>query len=271
MAFAGAFANLYVSPTNSHAKRLVGPAFSRWAVFSPEGGRLAYGADNRCDVCIVSVNGGKAQIFPVAGATGPVAWSPNGRRLAFVRRSGPVGTDAGTLMVANVDGSNAKALTRGNNFAGGTSLGVKMAWSPRGDRIAYLSNQRVHIIRLGDRHDIVVGFGRAPVWSPSGRYLAFSRFNKRVAVVRLDGVRLVDIDPSSADAYGMGVSWSPKSRLVAYARYTAAGRYQLAIARPEGTHIHVLTTELENVEIGPTYWSRDGQRILYGTYLQQGE
>src|SRR5436190_22239612 len=63
----------------------------------------------------------------------------------------------------------------------------------------------------------------------------------------------------------------PQVRLLAYARYTKDGRYQLAIARPDGTHLRVLTSEPEKVEIGPTYWSRDGQRIMYGTYLQQGK
>jgi Tol biopolymer transport system component len=272
MAFAGAQARLYVSPTNSHAKRLVGPAFSRWAVFSPDGKRLAYGADNRCDVCIVSVNGGTPQRFPVAGAVRPVAWSPNGKRLAFVRRDGPVGSDRGTLMVANLDGSNAKSLVRGENFTAGTSLGVKLAWSPPGDRIAYLSNSRVHIIRIRDRRDVAVGFGQAPVWSPNGRLLAFSRLlSHRVAVARYDGRGVHELDPLSTDGYGMGVSWSPKSRFIAYARYAKTDRYQLAIARPDGTQRRVLTTEPENVEIGPTYWSRDGETILYGTYLQQGE
>jgi hypothetical protein len=58
---------------------------------------------------------------------------------------------------------------------------------------------------------------------------------------------------------------------IASARYTKAGRYQLAIARSDGTHRRLLTTEVQDVEIGPSYWSRDGQTILYGTYLQQGE
>src|SRR4051812_1324572 len=56
MAFAGALGRLYVSPTNSHAKRLLDPRFSRWAVFSPNGKRLAYGVDG-CGVCIVDVAG----------------------------------------------------------------------------------------------------------------------------------------------------------------------------------------------------------------------
>jgi Tol biopolymer transport system component len=272
MAFAGALGRLYVSPTNSHAKRLLDPRFSRWAVFSPNGKRLAYGVDG-CGVCIVDVAGGAPKRLPVTEAAGPVAWSPDGRRLAFVRRDGPPGTDQGTLMVASLDGSNPRALVRGSNFTGGTSLGVKLAWSPRGNRIAYLNGYRtrVHIIRLAGSHDKVLGLGYAPVWSASGRQLAFSRLNGHIVVARDDGTHLRELDPLSTDGYGMAVSWSPKGVWIAYARYTKAGRYQLAIARPDGTHRRVLTTEAQDVQIGPSYWARDGQTILYGTYLQQGE
>lgn len=68
MPFAGAGARLYVSRTNSHAAPRR-PRVLALGVFSPDGKRLAYGVDNRCEVCIVSVNGGGAQRFPIAGQT----------------------------------------------------------------------------------------------------------------------------------------------------------------------------------------------------------
>jgi Tol biopolymer transport system component len=270
MVFSGPYARLYVSPTNSHAKRLLDARYSWWAVFSPDGKRLAYAVDG-CGICIIDVDGTNPHPFAVAGAAGPVAWSPDGRRLAFVGRKSASGRDEGTLMVANLDGSNARPLLQSSNFAAGTSLGVKMAWSPRGDRIAYLAGfpPRVHIVRVADGHDETVGTGFAPVWSPSGRQLAFT-LERGVAVVRADGSHRRQLDPLALDGYGMGVSWSPKSRRISYARWTKTGRYQLAIARADGTHRRVLTTEAKHVEIGPMYWSRDGQTILYGTYLQLG-
>jgi len=272
MAFSGSLGRLYVSPTNSHAKRLLDRRYSSWAVFSPDSRRLAYAVDG-CGVCIIDVDGDNAHRFAVAGAVGPVAWSADGRSLAFVVSDNTTGHGEGALMVANQDGSNARTLARGSNFAAGTSLGIKLAWAPHGDHIAYVSGSppHVHIIRVADGRDQALGTGTAPVWSPSGRQLAFSRPNRGIAVVRSDGSGQRQFDLLALDSYGMGVSWSPKGQRIAYARYTKAGRYQLAIARADGTHRHVLTTEAQNVEIGPSYWSRDGQTILYGRYLQQGE
>jgi len=270
MAFSGAYARLYVSPTNSHAKRLLDARYSWWAVFSPDGKRLAYSVDG-CGVCIINVDGSGRHPVAVAGAAGPVAWSPTGGRLAFVVRASPGGHDQGTLMVANLDGSKLRPLLQGSNFAAGTSLGIKMAWSPGGDHIAYITGSppRVHIVTVADGHDEAVGTGVAPVWSPSGRQLAFS-LKRGVAIVRADGSHRRQVDPLGLDFYGMGVSWSPNSRWIAYARWTKAGQYQLAIAKANGTYRRVLTTERKHVEIGPTYWSHDGQTILYGTYLQLG-
>lgn len=57
---------------------------------------------------LVGFGGSSADRLPSFAAADEPAWSPDGRKIAFVDRSGPVGTS----YAMNVDGSNLRQLTR---------------------------------------------------------------------------------------------------------------------------------------------------------------
>jgi Tol biopolymer transport system component len=267
MVYSGSLGRLYVSRIDGSKARLIDRRSTHWAVFSPDGKRVAYGADG-CGVCIARVDGRGRRRLAVAGARGPVAWSPDSKRLAFVISRSPRATK-GVLAVARPNGRGLRRLVKGRAFDGGTTLGVKMAWSPRGGRLAYLTGSptRLHVLRLRDRRQLAVVHGRAPIWSPNGRRLAYSN-GFRVASMRFDGTGRHELDPYSVDPYGVAVSWSPSGRRVAFARYPREERYQLTTATFKGRRPRVLVTEGHDVEIGPTYWAPNGRAILYTTYQQ---
>lgn len=271
VAYAGADRRLYVSRIDGTRPRLIDRRRPHWAAFAPNGKRIAYGVDG-CGVCIARVDGRRRRRLRVRGARGPLAWAPDSRRIAFVVSRRRRNADAGVLTIANANGSGRRALVFGRFFWGRSSVGVKMAWSPRGNRLAYLAGSRtkIHVLRLSDKRQLAAVTGRAPVWSPTGRRLAYST-GFRVAVMKFNGRRRHLLDGLSVDPYGSGVSWSPSGRWIAYARYSTQERYELATATFDGRKRRVLTSESRNVEIGPTYWSRDGKAILYTTFLQQGE
>ena len=268
--YAGTLGRLYVARIDGKKRRLLDRRRSRWAVFAPDGRYVAYGADG-CRLCLARTDGSWRRRFRIAGARGPVAWAPDSRHLAFVVSHASATIDRGVLTVARIDGSARRGLTRGRNFEGGTDVGVKMAWSPHGGRLAYLSGSptKVHVLRIRTARQLAVLRGRAPVWSPDGRWLAFSN-GFRIAVVRYDGRRRHLLDPLSVDPYGSGTSWSPGGRWIAFARYSRRERYQLTLATYDGRRHRVLTTESHEVEIGPTYWGRRGRAILYTRLGQRG-
>jgi Tol biopolymer transport system component len=116
-------------------------------------------------------------------------WSPDGRQLAFTR-SGPSGTS--DIFAVRRDGTGLRRLTRsGRAFAA--------EWSPGGEEMAFLqrSGERftVSVTDLERKRvrRIATVTAKVPlVWSPDGRYLAWSDFvehlgSDHVLVARADG------------------------------------------------------------------------------------
>jgi len=98
--------------------------------------------------------------------------------------------------------------------------------------------------------------------------------DRALAVVDADGRHLHVIDSLASDGYGLGVSWSPHGRWIAYHTTDARGEFgsdNVMIAHPDGTHRRRLVRGDDNEEMGPIYWSRDGQTVLYTHEVQFGD
>jgi Tol biopolymer transport system component len=130
-------------------------------------------------------------------------WSPDGSRIAFDWVSdGPCNTPAcNRIFLINADGTGRRALTPASRRCEGA------AWSPTGDRIAYVQWRpspeaviRSSIwIRSVDGSEVrrltfAKAFDSAPVWSPDGTRIVFSRDAKGSAygnyVINADGTGL---------------------------------------------------------------------------------
>jgi TolB protein len=182
---------IYVMDADGKERRRVARAggASNSLVWSPDGQRIAFltdagtvGVGQFCyPVWVVNADGTGERIL-TGSLKGPChkspAWSPDGRKIAFVRTQ-PGRGDAGALFVMNADGSGLRGLTHLVEQAGAPR------WSPDGRKIVFGSE----VADLPDSGGEVYvmnadGTGRRnltrnpahdtdPAWSPDGRKIAF--------------------------------------------------------------------------------------------------
>ena len=110
--------------------------------WSPDGRKFAFLGSGGCgDFCfslyVVRTDGSGLRDVtseldrrgPGRGPASDPAWSPDGRKLAFVRLSADLGEP---IYVVNADGSGLRRLTRG------PALDADPAWSPDGRKLAFV-------------------------------------------------------------------------------------------------------------------------------------
>jgi WD40-like Beta Propeller Repeat len=120
---------------------------------------------------VTRVGGGSAEVPAEAefAAVGPEAFAPDGGRLALLR--GLLEDPGAEVTVLDLATGALRTIAFGES-------GHDVAWSPRGDRIAAVLDDEIHLFDAADGRDLgVVAPGaraRRLAWSPDGAQLAFS-------------------------------------------------------------------------------------------------
>jgi Tol biopolymer transport system component len=161
----------------------------------------------------------------------PLAWSPDGSRLAFtagkVRSHGSIGQTS--IRIVSADGTNGRLLTRAPSHTA--------QW---------------------------------PTWSPDGRRIAFiarssSEDRNRLYVIRADGTGLHTLGPAPAShANDWSPDWSPDGRWILFERIgVGPSRNALMAIRPDGTGVRRIATLIAGPQFICPDWSPDGSKIAY--------
>ena len=203
--------------------------------FSPDGSRLAYHSIISSgpipfavsDHLVISKVDGSGRVdLPVLteGDTQPV-WSPDGSRLVFTG----LHSNAGKLdlYVVRADGTGLRRLTR----RGGSSA----AWSSR-NRIAYVRDDSLRIVRPDGTSGRRVATGRNPDWSPSGRSLAYD-LRGRTYTLAVRGSRAPRARRRLVRRGFQRPVWSPDGRLLAVLRPGGDVPADLFVIRSDGTRL----------------------------------
>jgi Tol biopolymer transport system component len=235
-----------ISPSGGGVKRLNLDVGEFWAAaLSADGKRVAFNPALGIEaggITLRTLDGARTVQIPNQPPQGEFssydfAWAPDGKKIAFV--------NGATVFTIDTDGRHLRELGKGSSptwtrdsqrvvFASGDNRGIDLKIavvgidgtglrllgrglnpdvSPSGDEVAYSNAVGVLVRPLeGGDARLVVRNGFGPVWSPDGRYLAFTRYTEcgeavcagRIFVVRADGGRPRAVwptvgDPSAAD------------------------------------------------------------------------
>jgi hypothetical protein len=182
---------------------------------SPDGARIAFDSDREGErgVYVSDVDGRNVRRVSGDGFAAIPSWSPDGRRLAFVRAE-PDQPEVWNLWTVELASGDTRRLT---SYRDGQLWGA--SWFPDGASVAYCHESRLVVMDLTTgaervyRSPIKGAAVRSPAVSPDGTRAVFQVQNKGTWLLDLKKgtMRKVMADPS-ADAY----TWSPDGRRVAY-------------------------------------------------------
>ena len=230
------------------------PAKSRIAFVSTPGPGSA-------PLYVVNADGsGQGWLTLTAEGGPPVAWSPDGRRIAFASmRDGN-----SEVYVMNADGSGQRRLTRD------PAQDSVRAWSPDGRKIAFVRQRArgsdVYLVNPDGGGQRRLTRNAAPsydlAWSPNGRKIAFlSRRddNSEIYVMNADGSELRNLtrDPAGDSTF----AWSPDGRKIAFTS-KRDGTWDVHLMNADGSRLRNLTRNPAH-DAAPA-WSPDGRKIAFG-------
>lgn len=119
-------------------------------------------------VSAISVDGGRATRLRLKPEPwGAVAYSPDGKRIAYDAEGG--------IYVADADGSNAQRIPGQPSVR--ESSNANPSWSPHGDRIVFERDESLYTISPEGGDPEFLGRGSAPRWAPDGRIVFTSGYD----------------------------------------------------------------------------------------------
>jgi Tol biopolymer transport system component len=223
------------------------------------------------------------------------AWSPDGKRLAFVVQDGD--HPDGSIWTANADGSGAALLS-----AGGAECPVGLfhpAWSPDGTKLAVVcypggsDHESVAVMDLATKSILRLAnfthpdaVDSAPTWSPDGRTIAFCILHYDPTVSFVAGSVVATVPAAggevqrltSPDAFMSDPDWGPDGAELVMNSYdlgtisSTAKPSNLYAIRPDGSGLRQLTHSSVDgsMRIGQPHWDPDGTRLVVSILTATG-
>jgi Tol biopolymer transport system component len=213
------------------------------------------------------------RLTPNPGQTVDATWSPDGKKVAFMRlREGWFEYD---IFVVNADGSGETQLTH----QGGTN--TRPLWSPDGRKIAFMSTRdgfpaQIFVMNADGsdpRHLTTDNLFPSLLcsWSPDGTRITFTR-SGRIFVMNADGTNPLALTTPRQDSQeDMDAQWSPDGSKIAFSRVQRSEETYISnlwVMDGDGSNPKSLTNfalgGLEGSILGYS-WSPDDVKLAFGS------
>jgi dipeptidyl aminopeptidase/acylaminoacyl peptidase len=177
------------------------------------------------------------------------AWSPDGRRLAFVA---PGAGGAGDIFVVDADGRHKGRITRTDRVQEASP-----SWSPDGRHLVVDRRGSIVVLRADGGGERRLRAGLQPAWSPGGRRIAFTD-GDNLHLVSARGGRARPV--TSATGAQTAPAWSPDGRRLAYVS-DETGTLDIYVLDLRSGTVTPLTAD-QAVDGAPAF-STNGKHVLF--------
>ena len=233
--------------------------------YPPPSGKIVFATDRdwgtgNNDLYLMNADGsGLTRLTDTDTDDAMPAWSPDGRRIAFVSWR----DRKFEIYIMNADGSGLTRLT--NNPA----YDLYPTWSPDGQRIAFSSDRdgwkEIYVMNADGSAKVNVTSNLAddwnPAWSPDGEWIAFTSDrggDNDVYLMKPDGSQVVNL--TNNPGKDTDASWSPDGQRIAFAS-KRPGNYDIYVINADGSGL-IRLTDNPAMDILPV-WSPDGYYMIF--------
>ena len=190
-----------------------------------------------------------------------VKLSPTGKRVVMEAR--------GEIFTVPVEFGDARNLTGTSGVADRVPV-----WSPKGDKIAWFSDSggNGYNLLIGSQDGLekpsTIPLGESkmawePVWSPDGKYIAFTDNKARIRVLEVDAgtIKTIDTAGNNSERGSMGLTWSPDSKWLAYAKSGPNHFRQITVWSVNDNQVNVITNSFADA-FSPA-WDRNRKQLYF--------